>query len=305
MLIIYITLKEINQVNFMKKQGLFVGLVTVDLLYLTANFPDGNQKIVAIDYNTVAGGPATNASVTFSYLGNQAKLLTVLGQHPLTNLVINDLQTQNIEIIDLDSQKHDPPPVSSIIITEKTGDRAVISINAVKSQAPIENIPDEILKNIDIVLIDGHQMKVGTAIAQKAKSHNIKVVIDGGSWKDGFQELLPSVNYAICSDNFYPPNCQQENEVFNYLLNKGINHIAITHGSQAITYISDGQKGTIEIAKIQSVDTLGAGDIFHGAFCHYILTENFINALIKASQIASYSCQFFGTRTWLNSDKKQ
>ena len=57
-------------------RGLFVGLVTLDLIYLANSAPQNNQKIVATDYTVAAGGPATNAAVTFSHLGNQA---TVLG----------------------------------------------------------------------------------------------------------------------------------------------------------------------------------------------------------------------------------
>jgi sugar/nucleoside kinase (ribokinase family) len=44
---------------------------------------------------------------------------------------------------------------------------------------------------------------------------------------------------------------------------------------------------------------MGAGDIFHGAFCHYILQESFPDAIASAAKIASHSCQFFGTRRWM------
>jgi len=47
------------------------------------------------------------------------------------------------------------------------------------------------------------------------------------------------------------------------------------------------------------VDTLGAGDIFHGAFCHFILQESWEDALGKAAEVASHSCRYFGTREWM------
>jgi sugar/nucleoside kinase (ribokinase family) len=48
--------------------------------------------------------------------------------------------------------------------------------------------------------------------------------------------------------------------------------------------------------------TLGAGDIFHGAFCHRYVVNGFgfRDALEFASAIASRSCQYFGTRAWMN-----
>lgn len=283
----------------MTKTGLFVGLITLDLVYLTATYPDKNQKVVASNYAVTAGGPATNAAVTFSYFNNQTILLGGLGNHPITYLIKADLEKHNVRIQDLDNIRSEPPPVYSIITTQDTGDRAVISINATKSQISKELIDSQIIHDVDIVLIDGHQMVASLEIAQFAKSKNIPIVIDGGSWKTGFEEILPVVDYAICSANFYPPNCESEEEVFAYLASQNIPHIAITQGEKSIKYFSDGKFGNVEVPKVNAVDTLGAGDIFHGAFCHYIFNGEFTEALTNAANIAAHSCQYFGTRQWM------
>ena len=279
--------------------GLFVGLITIDFIYLTASIPEKNQKIVAIKDAIAAGGPATNAATTFSYLGNNATLMGVVGNHPLGHLIFTDLEPHGVKICDLDPSRSACPPVSSIIVTQATGDRAVISINAVNCQATPPRLSAATLQDISIVLLDGHQMAASYAIAQQAKERNIPVVADGGSWKPGFEKVLPLVDYAICSANFYPPNCQNQKDVFAYLESAGITHIAITRGEKPIDYLVRGNPGRIEVNRIQAVDTLGAGDIFHGAFCHFILQRPFIDSLEAAAAIASGSCQFFGTRQWM------
>lgn len=286
--------------NSQSHRGLFIGLTTLDLIYLANSPPSHNQKIVASDYTVAAGGPATNAAVTFSHLGNHTTLLGILGSHPMTQLIREDLHQHKVLITDLAPQLTQPPPVSSIIVSQSTGERAVISINAIKTPARGDSIPPDILQGIDIVLIDGHQMAVGREIAQQAKVKNIPVVIDGGSWKPGFDQLLPYVDFAICSANFYPPGCENATDVFAYLHQLGIPHIAITHGDKPIQYHSDNQSGNLEVPQIQTVDTLGAGDIFHGAFCHYILQETFTHALTSAAEVASNACQYFGTRRWMH-----
>jgi len=284
----------------MPKIGLFIGMSTLDLIYLTENMPEANQKIVALDQSISAGGPATNAAVTFNHLGNKANLLTIIGNHPISNLISQDLEQLSLNIIDLEKNRKETPPVASIIVTKSTGDRAVISINATKFQARKEQLSKDILKNIAIVLIDGHQMEISAEIARQAKAKNIPVVIDGGSWKKDFDTVLPHVDYAVCSSDFYPPNCRDRAAVFNYLEKFNIPHIAITNGAKAIAYLSRGERGEITIPLVPDiVDTLGAGDIFHGAFCHYILQHNFKQALTESAKIASQSCQFFGTRKWL------
>lgn len=283
----------------MEKKGLFIGLITLDFIYLVDKYPHQNQKIVASDYTVAAGGPATNAGVTFQYLGNQTLLMGVLGEHPMTQLIKGDLSEIGLTFQDLDPSYTDAPPVSSIIVTKETGDRAVISINATKSQGKTQNISGELLSNIDIILIDGHQIEVSEKIVKLAQGEKTAIILDGGSWKPGLEKILPYINYALCSENFYPPHCQNEKEVFAYLSELDIPYIAITHGEKEINYQEKGEFGSIAVPQINAIDTLGAGDIFHGAFCHYIGKETFAQALASSAQIASFSCQHFGTRLWM------
>ena len=244
---------------------------------------------------------AANAAVTFSYLGNAAVLAGVLGTHAIAQLIRADLAEYNVRIIDLEPGRSHLPPVSSIIVTEATGDRSVISINATKSQVDRQAINQDILTSVNIILVDGHQIAASKEIAQLAHSKNIPILLDGGSWKPGLEEILPFIEWAVCSDNFHPPNCYNSEQVFAYLSAAGISNIAITRGEKSILYLSNGTYSSIEIPQIQATDTLGAGDIFHGAFCHYILqNNNFTDTLTAAAKIASHSCKKFGTRGWMN-----
>jgi sugar/nucleoside kinase (ribokinase family) len=273
-------------------RGLFVGLVTLDLIYLADAPPTANQKIVAQETTIAAGGPATNAAIAFQHLGNSTQLMGAIGKHPIADLIKSDLQA--IDLIDLESDRQESPPVSSIIVTRSTGDRAVISLNTSRAQASLNHSPD--LNEVDIILIDGHQMAVGAEIAKLGRDRNIPIVLDAGSWKPGFETVLPYANYAICSANFRPPVQQS---VFDYLQSFGIENIAITQGRNAIELPN--QK--IAVPQVQVVDTLGAGDIFHGAFCHFILEHNFTTALLQAAKVAAHSCEFFGTRQWMQTER--
>lgn len=279
--------------------GLFVGLTTLDFVYRVASPPQANQKLVASDYTVSAGGPATNAAVAFRQLGGQARLLSGVGTHPIAQLIRSDLQSCGVEHLDLAVSRSEPPPVSSILVTEATGERAIVSINAVNAQVDPAAIPAACLQDVAIVLIDGHQMAVGRLIAERAKAAGIPVAIDGGSWKPGFETILPLVDYAICSANFQPPGCKPD-EVLAYLASQ-IPYVAITHGEEPIVYCTPQQQGQIAVPTVPTVDTLGAGDIFHGAFCHAILHQAFQQALATAAEVAADSCRFFGTRRWIHS----
>lgn len=286
----------------MGKLGLFIGLVTLDFIYLTEFFPHSNQKIVASDYAIAAGGPATNAAITFSYLGNNSQLMGVVGMQTNSQVIKADLSAHQVQLIDLEPNRQESPPISSIIVTKSTGERAVISINATKAQGSLDKLPSNLLDDIEIVLIDGHQMVASAAIVSQAQGQQIPVIMDGGSWKPGLETILPYIDYAICSANFFPPGCETTEDVFSYLQAIGIDNIAITQGEKPILYDHQGTRGEIPIPPLPAIDTLGAGDIFHGAFCHYLWQQDFVSSLIAASKIASRSCRYFGTRRWMAQD---
>jgi len=281
--------------------GLFVGLITLDCIYRVDSVPASDEKIVAQDCLLVAGGPVTNAAVAFCYLGQEARLLGALGQHPLTSLIRADLAAQGVDIWDWQAQSLAPPPLSTILVTAATGQRAVISRNTVGRQLEPPDSLHEVLNGVDIVLTDGHQMALGQAIAVLARQRDIPIVIDAGSWKPGFDALLPLATSVIAAERFRLPGQATAEETRLALNRMGIPEVATTYGGEPIQFCQGGQPGTISVPTVSVVDTLGAGDVLHGAFCHYRLREAFPMALAKAAAVAAQSCQYFGPRAWMKS----
>ncbi len=149
-------------------------------------------------------------------------------------------------------------------------------------------------------MVDGHFMDACQAYAKAARARGIRVVLDGGSWKEGTAELLQSVDIAICSADFKPPKCSTEDEVVKYLQGRGVQSIAITHGSEPVYFVSPTSSGTVRVPKVDRVDTMGAGDIFHGAFCYFASSgQGLVASLAEATGIAAESCRYHGTREWM------
>lgn len=272
-------------------RGLFIGLMTLDCIYQAQRPPQANEKLVADAAMMAAGGPATNAAVAFAALGGEATILAAVGQHPMTALLREDMEQVGVTVYDLVPQRHEPPPISSIVVSHG-GERAVISLNAVGLQVEPPRVE---LTDIDVVLVDGHQMALSHQVAMAAQEMDIPIVVDAGSWKPGFEKVLSLAQVVIASANFQPPGAAN---ALDYLQDLGIPYVAITHGERPIILSDQGKVRELSVETTTVVDTLGAGDIFHGAFCHS-WNGNFVTALNKASQVASLSCQYFGTREWI------
>jgi sugar/nucleoside kinase (ribokinase family) len=263
--------------------------------------PCRDEKISVPAQLVSAGGPATNAAVTFAFLGGRAELLTAVGSHPLAGVIREDLRKHSVLLNDLAPRSREVPPVSSIMVHRRSGHRTVVSANAAVFSPIRAKFKAQPLRGVSVLLVDGHYMRLAVAAARAARAKGVAVVMDSGSWKDGMEELLRFVDVAICSAEYRPPGCRNLDDVFEFLQEHNIRRIAITRGASAIRFIDGGTSGSLPVAKIKPIDTLGAGDIFHGAFCYYACRPDtsFRDALASAARVASFSCQFPGTRTWM------
>jgi sugar/nucleoside kinase (ribokinase family) len=281
--------------------GLFVGLAAVDVSYMVDEIPRRNQKISVAAQQINAGGPATNPAITFAFLGGKASLVTGIGSHPLSAVIRNDLRLRSVSIHDLARTRRDAPPISSILVDRPSGERTVVSANAAVFSPLDGEFSQGWLDGVSIVEVDGQYMPACIAAAKAARARGIPVVLDSGSWKTGMEKLLPHLNTVICSQDFCPPNCRSQNDVLQFLASRKIHRIAITRGASSIRFLENGTQGEIPVRKIRAVDTLGAGDIFHGAYCYYACdsSRSFRDALAAAARVASFSCRYSGTRSWM------
>jgi len=279
--------------------AIFVGLSTIDIVYGVDEFPGQNAKVAALSQDVYIGGPATNASVTFAHLGGSATLVTAVGSHPLAASIHSELHLRSIRLIDLNPEFADLPVLSSIAVNSR-GERNVVSANALRIHIPPPRVDKAALAEASLLLVDGHFMPACQAWASAAHERKLPVVLDGGSWKQGSAELLRFVDTAICSGDFLPPGCACEDDVIRYLGNAGVANIAITHGPDPIRFQSGTSSGQVPVPSITPVDTMGAGDVFHGAFCHFSAAgKGFAEALAEAAKVAAESCRFRGTREWM------
>jgi len=285
----------------MTKRVLFVGLTTVDIQYFVDEFPTSNQKIKTGHPLIHVGGPAANAAIAYSFLGGESSFLTCIGKNPFAPFISDEFRKNKVSIIDYAENETIEPVIATVITSLKNSERSIIS-HYPCSISQIEAFPDQIKwKDFDLVFIDGFYPDLALTACKKARENNLEIVFDGGSWKPYCNEILDYVDIAICSEHFFPPGCNNFTEVIQYLHEKGINKIAITRGEKSIQTFDDNIIRSIEIPPTNSIDSLGAGDIFHGAFSWFMFEENsFETALIQASKVASFSTLYKGTREWMN-----
>lgn len=150
-------------------KGTFLGLATADIVYYVPHHLERNQKLKAERQLAYAGGPATNAAVTFAAFGNESTLLTGLGQHPLAHVAKLDLADHKVRLIDCTDQPRRPPILSAIIVDLSSGERSVVYSNTDLRRLRSDAINDNTLEYSDILMLDGYYLPQAIQLAKLAK----------------------------------------------------------------------------------------------------------------------------------------
>jgi sugar/nucleoside kinase (ribokinase family) len=288
---------------------LFVGRTTLDLLYLLDELPVEDTKAYARELRSAPGGPALNAAITHSMLGGSATLISAVGGGRWSVQVREELGRHKIRLLDLGAGTDYETPLVTALVSAARSSRTIVNPPLSTVTLPAlpaaweQAAPDAWGDAPPVILCDGFHLAQTLPLLASCKSSAI--CLDGGSWKPGTAELAPLLTAAICSERFTIPGEPAGPEsIFKWFAARGVPHIAVTRGARPILGWDGGgwdrgRRFEIEIEAIEARDTLGAGDVLHGAFCHYFaLGADFESALRKASVVATRSCQSPGIESW-------
>ncbi len=275
-------------------------MATLDIVHVVDAVPGDNDKIVAASTQVAAGGPALNAAATAATLGVETVLVSAVGDDPLADLVVRELASVGVRLVDLAASGF-RISVSTVLVTQASGARAVVSRNAVGVDGYAvdpETAAQSWLDGVAAVLVDGHHLPLALAVARAAHQRGIPVLLDGGSWKPGLETLLALVDIAVVSSDFRPPSAAPAADVLDALLALGPSWVARSAGADPVTWRSaSGSGGVVAVPEVVVVDTLGAGDVLHGALLAEVARHGLTDlpgALGRAVAMASASVGFAG-----------
>jgi sugar/nucleoside kinase (ribokinase family) len=288
----------------MTPRGLFVGLTTLDLVHRVASRPGANEKVLAQRCDLAAGGPAAVAAVTFSALGGRSVLLSALGPGPVAQLAVGELDQLGVRVVDAWAGGPDLS-ISAITVLDDTGERSVVSRNAENVIVTLSAELPMLVQDADVALIDGHHPDLAVAAARAAHAFGVPVVLDCGSAKQVYDELIPLADAVVCSANFAANGIDGFDEVATELLSAGAGLVAMTAGAGPVRWRTSMAAGTIEVPSVTVRDTLGAGDALHGAvaFARAQGVSNPERSLSFGVAVASLRVQHIGPRAWLEDQR--
>jgi len=286
-----------NEANF---DVVGVGLNATDTLLVVSHFPAYAGKEPFETEILSPGGQVASAMVTCAKLGLRVKYVGTVGDDQRGRVQLASLREAGINLDDVEVRAGVPNQTAYIVIDRSTGERTVFWSRPEGLRLSPDSVTSEKIVGARLLHIDGHDTPAVEKAARIAKQNGIPVTVDVDTIYHGFDRVLGSIDYLVASSEF-PAQWTSERDPFRALQliqeEYGMKVAAMTLGAHGALARVDGRFHYSPAFVVNCIDTTGAGDVFHGAFCYSVLEGMPIeDALEFSNAMAALNCTRLGAR---------
>src|SRR5450631_4137592 len=240
---------------------LCVGHSALDTIYSVPEIPTTPTKVLATDCIESGGGMAANASVAVSRLGAKVSYCGRLGNDAAGARILEQLTAEHVDVAMVRRIHRCQSPTATILI-DRHGERLICIYNDPALDPDPSWVPLATIRNFNAVLADVRWPEGAARMLDAARAANIPSIFDGDVGPvDALRDLCGRCDYAIFSTA----------------------GLALASGAAA--------------PGVSAIDTLAAGDVFHGAFALAIGEGNtVVGAARFANAAAALKCTRLGGR---------
>lgn len=243
--------------------ALFIGHAYIDVTMLAEKMPTGDEKTVARDYAVSFGGNAVTAGFACAKLGHDVDILTTQARDWLGHMFLEMADCYGVQ---LHPRKVKRSSLSFVWPNE--GQRAILRARDDNYLQPFVRLD---ISSARILHLDGHMADAAIHYAKAAREHGVLVSIDGGALRPHIEEIFDFVDVAVVSKQLCKQMSLTESQMLAWLKSKGCRIGAVTVGEKGtFWYGEDGELQhlpSLDVPSNRVIDTSGAGDVFHGAYC--------------------------------------
>jgi len=277
-----------------------VGLNATDTLILAPHFPEYAGKAPFTEELLSPGGQVASAIVTCQRLGLRTKYIGTIGDDARGDLQMRSLIEEGVNVDHVQLRLGCPNQSAYIVVDQRTGERTVFWRRDESLRIDPAQIEPEQIACARLLHIDGHDTAAVERAARIARQAGMPVTVDVDSVYHGFEGVLRWVDYLIASSEF-PVQWTNERDPFRALeliqQEYGLKVAAMTLGAYGALAYSEGRFCYSPAFVVNCVDTTGAGDVFHGAFCWAVLENLSLEDCLEFSNaMAALNCTALGAR---------
>ncbi|WP_027038112.1 sugar kinase [Mesorhizobium ciceri] len=281
---------------------LSVGALTLDTILRVETLPVHQGKFIASDGVQIASGMATSAACAAHRLGAEVSLWASAGDDAVADHLIAAIEAEGVDCTFVRRVRGARSALASILV-DAHGERIIVPFYDRLAQADPEILPVADLMAFDAVLVDVRWPGAAALALRAARAVGRPAILDADTAPlQILEQLLPLATHIVASEPAARIVCGQALDPETAcadLAGRTDAFVAVTGGA-AGSWWHDRRAGCVRhvaAPRIKAVDTLAAGDVFHGAFAVGLAEAMPVEQALRfASAAAALKCLRFGGR---------
>ena len=282
---------------------LCAGIIVLDEVFQVERFPEPDGKTQAHDFFMVSGGCAANAAVAIARLGGRAALAGPLGgprgDDPNGDRVLDALAREHVDCSACVRLAGIASPLSAIFI-DATGERMIVTYRDRRLAEAVPADPAGLVGRADAVLADNRFPEFVRPICAAARGRGLTVVLDADRPTDMSDDLFRIATHVVFSSECLRATTGLDDlgEALGRIAGTTPSFVAVTDGPRDVLWREGSTLRRSPAFAVEAVDTLGAGDAFHGAFTLALAEGGDVVAAMRfAAAAAGLKCARLGGST--------
>lgn len=249
---------------------LCIGIPVRDLTFRVVSVPERGSKANATHLAEICGGNALNAAIAMARLGGRVAFAGPMGdaRETSSSFILERLAAEDIDIRHVVRMPRAATPVSAIII-DVTGERTLTIYRDPALWGVKLPDADELLADCHAVLVESRCGTFCIDLCAEARRRGIPVIVGVDRAMALSDGLLTAASHLLFASEQVQETAgiADDGEALKRLAGLTPAFLAATRGPRGTIWLNEA--GTLEETPafpVEAVDTLGAGDVFHGAF---------------------------------------
>jgi sugar/nucleoside kinase (ribokinase family) len=280
-------------------QILCIGMPVRDLTFRVDGLPARGSKENASHFDEICGGNALNGAIGIARLGGRASICGPMGdaRETTSRYIFEKMAEEGIETKHIVHMPGLVTPISNIMI-DPSGERTIVTFRDPELWKVHLPDADTLLDDCDAILTESRCAAFCTDLCAEARRRGIPVIVDVDRAMSLREGLLTASSHLVFSSEPLQETAgvADDGEALKKIARLTQSFLAGTRGAQGTIWLDEYQ--TLQQTPafpVHTVDTLGAGDVFHGAFALAITEKQDLRAALRfASAAAALKCTRFG-----------
>lgn len=273
------------------------GIATLDLVYAVDAMPTEAVKYRARDLALSGGGLAGNAAVAAARLGAAVTLVTRLGDDLPGDAILAGLAAEGIDCSRIARVAGGRSPVSSVIV-DPQGERLVVSYSDNATLGDAAGLPDGLIDDADSCYAETRWIAAALKLLPKARAAGIPSVLDADRRPADLSVLDLASHVGFSAPALRDLTGVDDLATALAAASAGRSNVfLVTDGANGAWFMEDGGVHHEPAFPVRAVDTLGAGDTWHGALAVALAEHQPLGRAVRfANGAAALKCTAFGGR---------